>query len=119
VEDEDGSELFLITDNEDTEFITDVISASGVTATNVFEYDSQQEIIDKLEDEEILIMLTDDMTLINHIALDIPISLETNDVTGCQPILISNNIIDNSKVQLKYYTTLQFWTDQIKKYQNA
>lgn len=115
VQDVEGSDLFIITTNTDQELINDIVVETGLNIDNIFVVSDNSEIIISLEQMNISIFLTDDIELQRQVNLQNPISLLQNNISGTQAILV-NNLIDENKLQFKYFTYLKFWTDQIKKY---
>lgn len=109
------TELYLITTNTDTDFISDVIREGGIDPANYYLVADNTALISQLSQLKILIFMSDDIELNTAVDTAIPIVLAQDNVTGCQSIL-SNTIIDVNKLQFKYLTKLRFWTDQIKKY---
>jgi hypothetical protein len=109
------TKLYLITTNTDTEFIDDVIREGNIDSANYYLVADNSTLIDQLTNLKVLLFMSDDISLNTEVDTAIPITLEKNNVTGCQSIL-SNTIIDVNKLQFKYLTKLRFWTDQIKKF---
>jgi len=107
--------LYMVTTNSDSDFTDDVVAEIGIDTDNVFIVADNSALITKLTEEDVLVFLSDDQALNLEVNETIPLQLVKNDVSGCQAILI-NNILDQNKSQMKYYTHLDFWTKQIKKY---
>lgn len=112
--DVDGSVIYIITTNQDVDFINKVATEALVDVNNIFIVPDNTSLISKLTELSVLIFMSDNQFLNNQIESSIGILLNKNNVTGCVPIII-NNILDQYRSQLKYYTWLDFWTVQIKK----
>ena len=116
VQDTAEVEVFIVTTNPDTEYINDVaVEAGGIENSNIFQVADNDAVVTTLSNNSILIYLTAENELVITVNNDIPLSLEVNNVTGCQAILV-NSIIDRYKLQPKWVTMLQFWIGQIEKY---
>ncbi len=109
-------DLYLITTNTDTDFITNVVTESGMDSTKAFQVSGNAAVVSKLQAENVNIYLTTNEQLISLVNLTNPLTLVTNNTTGCQAIIM-NNIFDTYKLQQKYVTMLQFWIAQILKYE--
>jgi len=113
--DEANTDLYIVTTNTDDELISDVISESKMEASNSFQIATDDLLVAKLISLDVRLFLSDDLGLNRKVDLEDEILLVKNQVTGCKSILI-NNILDQSRVQMKYYSLLSFWTDQINRY---
>lgn len=110
-------EVYLLTTNTDTVFVNNVTTESGVETSNVFQFTSNTALTAKLVSDNINILLTGDQELVDYVNINDPISLIENNVTGCQAITVIA-LLDTYKLQNKYVTQLQFWINQILKYEN-
>ncbi len=112
--DEENYEVFLVTTNPDSDFISAVELESGISSDNVSILTTNSSVAARLTTLKCLIYLAEDNVLVNFINTTIPIQLNTNNVVGCQA-LVMNNIVDPYKVQQMFITKFQFWVEQINK----
>lgn len=110
----DQFEVYLVTISTDTDFINYVIDESGIDSGNVHQVANNSAVVARLTTLKALIFFAEDNVLVNFVNSTIPIQLNTNNVTGCQALVL-NNIMDPYKVQMKYITYFQFWWTQIDK----
>ncbi len=113
----DNYDVYIVTTNSDTNYITDVaLEAGGIDlTTNVFQVPNNSAVVAKLSVLKVLIHLANDNVLVNFINTSIgPLQLNKNNVTGCQA-LITNNIVNTYDVRMKYLTFFDFWVEQINK----
>ena len=97
-------EVFLITKDPDTAYVTNVVAQMGVNPNNVYQETTNTGIITRLNTLSIEIYLSAD----NQIVEDI------NDNTVTKAILV-NETPDRYKMQPMYFTNLQFWINQLNK----
>lgn len=115
VRDKENYEVYLVTLNPDTRFISDVVTETGIDgSTNVFVLPNNTAVVTKLNTLQNLLFLTEDNVLCNLVNNTIPIQSVKDNVTGCQALVL-NNIVDPYKVQQKFITYFHFWVDQINK----
>ncbi len=114
VEDKDNYEVYLVTLNTHTKFISDIIIETGIDANNVFVLPNNSAVVAKLNTLQSLLFLAEDNVICNLVNNTIPIQLNKDNVTGCQALVL-NNIIDPFKTQQKFITFFHFWVDQINK----
>lgn len=115
IRDVDNTEFYVVTTNTDDEFISDFISESRMEASDCFQVSDDAALVAKLIELDVRLFLSDDQKLNTYVNLNDEILLVENKVSGCQSILV-NNILDQNKSQMKYYSYLDFWTKQIKRY---
>ncbi len=117
VADTENIELYIITDNTDSEFIDYVNETTGLENDHIFIINDIITLTDKLIELNIQIFLCDTIRFVNYINNTNPMIVDTdsNTISGTQAILI-DSIPDVARLQPKYITQLTFWTDQIKKY---
>lgn len=112
--DEDNYEVYLVTTNTDSVFVSNVEEESGINTLNVNQVSNNSAVVARLNTLGALIYLCEDNVLVNLINNTLPIQLTANNVTGCQSLIL-NNIIDEYLAQQKYITKFHFWVDQINK----
>ena len=115
VEDEENTELYIITDSTDTEFIEYINETTELESDHIFQLSDIVTITAKLIELNVLLYLCDTYRYVNYINNSNPISLVQGNITGTHAILV-NSLQDTNKLQPIYITQLNFWTDQIKKY---
>lgn len=111
---DEESELSLVTTEESmsVELRANVIRYLSLEEDQVFVEDGSDAVIARLSTLKSYLHLTPSQELTDKIEDEIPIELKPKDITGTQPITLSN-IHDNNKVQMKYYTEIQFWSGEI------
>lgn len=114
--DVEGSDIFIITTNTDQALIDEIVLETGLNIDNIFIVANNTALITKLQTLNISIFLTDDIELQKQVNTQNPIQLIKHNISGTEAIFTSTTNMDVNKLQLKYFTYLKFWTDQIKKY---
>ena len=109
-------EVYLITQNTDATYITDVQNQLGLDVNHVFMVTSNSAVQGLLTQYNINIYLCTDNELCKLINDNIPFTNTNNIISGCQAILV-NSIPDIYKSQPKYITFLQFWINEYNKTQ--
>jgi hypothetical protein len=116
IDDVDNTELYVYFDvNTASQGLVDSVNAFIDSSDNIYILAGISGIVTQTITDKVLILLSDDNTLINLNNTDNPISLIQNNITGCQAILV-NFLIDVNSLQHIYLKHLTFWTNQIKKY---
>lgn len=118
VKDVTGTTLYMITTNNDSDFIERVRKESGMEVEDVSQVVDNDALIAKLVELKVSIFLGDVGLQNREINGENSISLKANNVTGTQAINIIS-LVDTNKNQPKYITHLSFWTDQINQYKDG
>ena len=113
--DTENTELYIITDNTDTEFIDYINETTELETDHIFILSDITTITAKLVELNISLYLCDTYRYVNYINNSIPINLVQGNITGTHAILV-NSLQDVNSLQPLYVKHLTFWTDQIKKY---
>ena len=111
IADTDNYDVYLITTNTD---VANVVLESNIDSANVVQLPNNTAIGARLTSLKVNIYLTEDNVLCNYINSVITIQLNSNNVVGCQSLVL-NNIMDLYLSQPKYITLFDFWCKQILK----
>lgn len=113
----DSSEidLYLLTTSTDSDLINEISTLFNIATDHVISCTDNDALVIALDTNKILLYLTAQQDLVRLINLEIPLITSSNNVTGCEAILV-NTIPDTNKLQPKYVTYLQFWINQISKW---
>lgn len=114
VYDTDNYEVFLVTSSTDNTFITNVLTEIDMDVANSNQVSNNTAIVARINTLKSLIHFSADNVLVNLVNSTLPIQLTSNNVTGCQALIL-NNIVDTFRSQQKYITFFHFWVDQINK----
>ncbi len=114
VYDVDNYEVFLITTDTDSQFITNVYTEANIDVANVSQLTTNISVVARLNTLGVLIYFAEDNILVNLVNNTLPLQLTNNNVTGCQALVL-NNIMDTYMSQMKYITLFDFWQKQIEK----
>ena len=114
-----GINMYIITTEDDVDFINRVVKEVGIDENNVYHsLIDVNSVIDNLKETNCNIYLSDDSFLGREIEKENNILLKTNNVSGSKFIEF-NNILDHYLAQPKVLTNITFWVDQIRKYLNG
>jgi len=116
----DGLPDYIVAPPKDaTKFFTSVAILLEMDLTNNLIIVSDiYDIVDKTKSNNIDIYMSNDKSLNAKIWYQNSLELKSQAVSGCQSIDL-NNTQDTYKMQPKYYTFLDFWTQQIKEYRSG
>ena len=110
-------EVYLVTTNIDVDYVDDVRLESGTDPARVFQEVTNAAVVTRLQAENINIYLTASQPLVDLVNSTNPLTLVANQpLSGCQAITVIA-LLDTFKLQNKYITHLQFWINQILKYE--
>ena len=114
MQEDEETDLYLISD-EDTSLVDKIQAEVGMEDEFVIKTTSDNETSDAVVDKKCLIFLTQSQELVDLINEDNTLDLEPGNVTGCQGIRVNSIVQDTYKLQAKYITFLDFWSNQIQK----
>lgn len=97
-------EVYLITKNTVSSFISTVLSTAGMSENMVFQVVNDDAVVAKLDLLQIRMYMSADNPLIRLV------DAHSEWAVG----VLVNNIVDNRKSQMMYITKLQFWINRIE-----
>lgn len=112
VYDVDNYDVYIVTTNSDVNFLSNVQIESNVSIANINQVSNNSAVVARLNTLGVLIYLSEDNVLVNLINNTLPIQLNSNNVLGCQALVL-NNILDIYLSQPKWVTKIDFWQKQI------
>tara|TARA_R110000868_G_scaffold186631_4_gene429084 strand:- start:67 stop:501 length:435 start_codon:yes stop_codon:yes gene_type:complete len=112
VYDVDNYDVYIVTTNSDVNFLSNVQIESNVSIANINQVSNNSAVVARLNTLGVLIYLSEDNVLVNLINNTLPIQLNSNNVLGCQALVL-NNILDIYLSQPKWITKVDFWQKQI------
>lgn len=117
INDVDNYDVYIVTDNQDVDFLANVESESNIDPTKVNQVSNNSAVIARLNTLNISIYLSENNVLVDLVNNVLSIQLNSNNVTGCQALVL-NNVFDTYLTQQKWITKIDFWQKQIlKQYQ--
>ena len=114
INDVDNYDVYIVTDNQDVDFLANVESESNIDPTKVNQVSNNSAVIARLNTLNISIYLSENNVLVDLVNNVLSIQLNSNNVTGCQALVL-NNVFDTYLTQQKWITKIDFWQKQILK----
>ena len=114
INDVDNYDVYIVTDNQDVDFLANVESESNIDPTKVNQVSNNSAVIARLNTLNISIYLSENNVLVDLVNNVLSIQLNSNNVTGCQALVL-NNVFDTYLTQHKWITKIDFWQKQILK----
>ena len=105
INDVDNYDVYIVTDNQDVDFLANVESESNIDPTKVNQVSNNSAVIARLNTLNISIYLSENNVLVDLVNNVLSIQLNSNNVTG----------FDTYLTLQKWITKIDFWQKQILK----